>query len=40
MNHIAPMHEPAIRDTPLCRLALLPENVRKISPDEAAQAQL
>ena len=40
MNHIAPMHEPAIRDIPLCRLALPPENVRKIPPDETAQAQL
>ena len=40
MNHIAPMHEPAIRDIPLCRLALAPENVRKTPPDEAAEAQL
>ncbi len=40
MNHIAPMHEPAVRDIPLCRLVLAPENVRKIPSDEAAQAQL
>ena len=40
MNHIAPPHEPAIRDIPLCRLALAPENVRKTPPDEAAEAQL
>ena len=40
MNHVAPMTEPAIRDIPLCRLALAPENVRKTPPDEAAQAQL
>lgn len=40
MNHIAPMHEPAVRDILLCRLALAPENVRKIPSDEAAQAQL
>ena len=32
MNHIAPMHEPAIRDIPLCRLALAPENVRMLAP--------
>ena len=40
MNHIAPPPEPAIRDIPLCRLALAPENVRKTPPDEAAEAQL
>ena len=40
MNHIAPPPEPAIRDIPLCRLALAPENVRKTPPDDAAQAQL
>ena len=40
MNHIAPMHESAIRDIPLCRLALAPENVRKTPPDDAAEAQL
>ena len=40
MNHIAPPPEPAIRDIPLCRLALAPENVRKTPPDEAADTQL
>ncbi len=40
MNHIAPPHEPAIRDIPLCRLALAPENVRKTPPDEFAEEQL
>ena len=40
MNHIAPPPEPAIRDIPLCQLALAPENVRKTPPDEAADAQL
>ena len=40
MNHIASQPEPAIRDIPLCRLALAPENVRKTPPDEAAQFQL
>ena len=40
MNHVAPMTEPAIRDIPLCRLALAPENVRKTPPDEAAENQL
>jgi len=40
MNHTAPMHESAIRDIPLCRLALAPENVRRTPPDAAAQAQL
>ena len=40
MNHIAPPPEPAIRDIPLCQLALAPENVRKTPPDEAAAAQL
>ena len=40
MNPIAPMHEPAIRDIPLCRLALAPENARKTPPDDAAQVQL
>ncbi len=34
------MHESAIRDIPLCRLALAPENVRKTPPDEAAETQL
>ena len=40
MNQIAPPPKPAIRDIPLCRLALAPENVRKTPPDEAADAQL
>ena len=40
MNQIAPTPEPAIRDIPLCRLALAPENVRRTPPDEAADAQL
>ncbi len=40
MNHIAPPPEPAIRDIPLCRLALAPENVRRTPPDAAADAQL
>ena len=40
MNQIAPRPEPAIRDIPLCRLALAPENVRKTPPDENSQAQL
>ena len=40
MNHTAPPPEPLIREIPLCRLALAPENVRKTSPDEAADAQL
>ena len=40
MNHIAPVHELAIRVIPLCRLALAPENVRKTPPDATAEAQL
>ena len=40
MNQITPMAEPAIRDIPLCRLALAPENVRKTPPDKAAEIQL
>ena len=40
MNHIASHPAPAIREIPLCRLALAPENVRKTPPDEAAQEQL
>ena len=40
MHQIAPTPEPAIRDIPLCRLALAPENVRKTPPDAAAEAQL
>ena len=37
MNPTTSMHEPAIRDIPLCRLALAPENVRKTPPDAAAR---
>ena len=40
MNANASPPEAAIRDIPLCRLALAPENVRKTPPDENAQAQL
>ena len=40
MNQIAPRPEPAIRDIPLCRLALAPENVRKTPPDESSEIQL
>ena len=40
MNHMASPPEPAIREIPLCRLALAPENVRKTPPDEFAQEQL
>ena len=40
MNPIASTPEPAIREIPLCRLALAPENVRKTPPDDAAQGQL
>ena len=40
MNPIAFPPEAAIREIPLCRLALAPENVRKTPPDENAQAQL
>ena len=40
MNHIAPPPDPVIRDIPLCRLALAPENVRKTPPDDIAEAQL
>ena len=40
MNQTASPPEPAIRNIPLCRLALAPENVRKTPPDEAADAQL
>ena len=40
MNHTAPAPEPLIREIPLCRLALAPENVRKTPPDEFAEEQL
>ena len=40
MNHIAPVHEPAIRPIALDRLSVAPENVRKTLPDAAADAEL
>ena len=40
MNHIAPRAEPLIRDVPLSRLALAPENVRKTPPDPQADTEL
>ena len=40
MNPIASPPVAAMRDIPLCRLALAPENVRKTPPDEAAEVQL
>ncbi len=40
MNQIASPPEPLIREIPLCRLALAPENVRKTPPDDFAQVQL
>ena len=40
MNHIAPRAEPLIREIPLSRLALAPENVRKTPPDPEADASL
>ena len=40
MNFIAPRAEPLIRDIPLRRLALAPENVRKTPPDPQADAAL
>ena len=40
MNFIAPRAEPLIREIPLSRLALAPENVRKTSPDPEADASL
>ena len=39
MNHIAPRAEPLIREIPLSRLALAPENVRRTPPDPQAEAQ-
>ena len=36
MNYIAPRSEPLIREIPLSRLALAPENVRKTTPGFAA----
>ena len=40
MNHIAPLHEPLIREVPLSRLALAPENVRKTPADPVAEAEM
>ena len=40
MNFIAPGAEPLIREIPLSRLALAPENVRKTPPDAQADAEL
>ena len=40
MNYIAPKAEPLIREIPLSRLALAPENVRKTPPDPRADAEL
>ena len=40
MNHIAPPHEPLIRELPLSRLALAPENVRKTPADPVAEAEM
>ena len=40
MNHIAPRAEPIVREIPLSRLALAPENVRKTPPDPQADASL
>ena len=40
MNFIAPRAEPLIREIPLSRLALAPENVRKTPPDACADAEL
>ena len=40
MNFIAPRTEPLIREIPLSRLALAPENVRKTPPDPQADAAL
>ena len=40
MNHIAPLHEPLIREVPLSRLALAPENVRKTPVDPVADAEM
>ena len=40
MNAIAPGAKPLIREIPLSRLALAPENVRKTPPDALADAEL
>ena len=40
MNHIAPIHESAIRSIALDRLFIAPENVRKTPPDAIAEAEM
>ena len=40
MNHIVPRSEPLIREIPLSRLALAPENVRKTPADPVAEAEM
>ena len=40
MNLIAPLHEPLIREVPLSRLALAPENVRKTPADPVAEVEM
>ena len=40
MNHIAPRAEPIIREIPLSRLSLAPENVRTTPPDPQADTAL
>ncbi len=40
MNHTSSIHEPAIREVPLDRLSIAPENVRKTPPDAAAEAEI
>ena len=40
MNFITPRAEPLIREIPLSRLALAPENVRKTPPDARADAEI
>ncbi len=40
MNFIAPRAEPLIREIPLSRLSLAPENVRRTPPDPRADAEL
>ena len=40
MNFIAPRAAPAVREIPLSRLALAPENVRRTPPDPRADAEL
>ena len=40
MNYIAPRAEPLIREIPLSRLSLAPENVRMKLPDPEADAAI